>query len=206
MVILWMAVVTVNAETSATELSNILKSIHSLRANFIQTVYDNRGKAIQHSNGRMALQRPGKFRWEVMKPIPQLIIANGSRLWIYDQDLQQVTIRSLSKTSGETPALLLSHVNTFIEKDFTVQTLSQKSMGEVWFSLKPKKPDNMFSFIEMGFLNKQIHEMRFKNNLGHRTLIQFKNLNTNVRLAASLFYFKSSTKIDVIDETKEKNG
>ncbi len=64
---------------------------------------------MQRSYGKMALERPGKFRWEVTKPIPQLIIANEAKLWIYDPDLEQVTIRRLKVTSGETPALLLSH-------------------------------------------------------------------------------------------------
>lgn len=195
---------TIYAAPSASDLSTLLNSIQTLRANFVQTVFDNRGKAIQHSYGRMALQRPGKFRWEVTKPIAQLIIANAARLWIYDPDLQQVTIRSLSGATGETPALLLSHVNTTIDSDYSVQTLSRKSPLN-WFSLKPKKPDDMFSSIEMGFLNKQIHEMRLKDNLGHTTDIQFKNIESNVTLSASLFTFKPSGKVDVIDETHKTN-
>jgi outer membrane lipoprotein carrier protein len=194
----------VYADASATDLSRLLNDIKTLRANFAQTVYDNKGKAIQRSSGRIALQRPGKFRWQVTKPIPQVIIANASRLWIYDPDLQQVTIRTLQGAAGETPALLLSHVNTSIEKDFSVQTLAKKSSNLSWFHLKPKKRDDMFSSIEMGFLNKQIQEMRLKDNLGHTTVIQFKNIETNVTLTSSLFTFKPSANIDVIDETKRK--
>ena len=98
----------VHAGTSE-DLAALLNNTQSMRANFRQTVYDNRGKVIQKSVGYMAMQRPGKFRWESTSPIPQLIIANDSRLWIYDPDLEQVTIRSLSKEIGETPALLLSN-------------------------------------------------------------------------------------------------
>lgn len=197
-------VTVVYADSTAVDLSNLLNSIQTMRANFTQIIYDNREKSIQRSYGRMALQRPGKFRWEVTKPIPQLIIANATRLWIYDPDLQQVTIRSLKGATGETPALLLSHVNTSLEKDFSVQTLPKKKAGLTWFSLKPKKPDDMFSYIEMGFLNKQIYEMRLKDNLGHTTDIQFKNIETNVVLSSSLFTFKPSANIDVIDETRKK--
>src|SRR6516162_4318453 len=99
-------VTTVNADSGSADLSNQLNAIKTLRANFAQTVYDNKGKAVQRSYGHIALQRPGKFRWEVIKPIPQLIIANSQRLWIYDPDLQQVMIRSLHVAAGETPALL----------------------------------------------------------------------------------------------------
>src|SRR5579862_4041780 len=83
------------AQSAADELSKQLDAVHSMRASFVQTVYDNKNKPIQQSYGRMALLRPGKFRWEVDKPIPQVIIANQTRLWIYDPDLEQVTIRPL---------------------------------------------------------------------------------------------------------------
>ncbi len=192
------------ADASSSELSNLLNGVQTLKADFSQTIYDNRGKAIQHAYGQMALQRPGKFRWNVTKPIPQLIIANATRLWIYDSDLEQVTIRSLKGAAGETPALLLSHVNTSIENDFSIQTLPKKSPGWSWFLLTPKKPDNMFASIEMGFLNKQIHEIRLKDNLGHTTVIQYKNIEANVNLSSSLFTFTPSKKIDVIDETRKK--
>ncbi len=197
------AMVTTTYADPSIDLSNLLNSVHTVRANFTQTVYDNRGKVIQRAYGHMALQRPGKFRWDVTKPVPQLIIANATRLWIYDPDLEQVTIRSLSGAAGETPALLLSHVNTTLANDFLVQSLPTKS-GLNRFELKPKKSDNMFSSIEMGFKTNQLHEMRLQDNLGHTTVIQYENIQTNITLSASLFTFKPTAKIDVIDETRKK--
>ncbi len=197
------AMVTATYADPSIDLSNLLNSVHTVRANFTQTVYDNRGKVIQRAYGHMALQRPGKFRWDVTKPVPQLIIANATRLWIYDPDLEQVTIRSLSGAAGETPALLLSHVNTTLANDFLVQSLPTKS-GLNRFELKPKKSDNMFSSIEMGFKTNQLHEMRLQDNLGHTTVIQYENIQTNITLSASLFTFKPTAKIDVIDETRKK--
>jgi outer membrane lipoprotein carrier protein len=93
----------VNAAYAApsTDLSTLLNSLHSMRSDFTQTVYDNHGKAIQKSYGQMALQRPGKFRWEIKKPIPQVIVANDTRLWVYDPDLEQVTIRALHQAAGD---------------------------------------------------------------------------------------------------------
>lgn len=117
---IFLLIARVACASDADALSAMLNNVHAMRADFVQTIYDNRNKAIQQSSGHMALSRPGKFRWEVVKPIPQLIIANGSRLWVYDKDLEQVTIRVLQEGAGDAPALLLSHVNTQIGKDFTV--------------------------------------------------------------------------------------
>lgn len=120
-VILLFVVQIANAQSS-TELSDLLKSVQGMKANFTQTLYDGRGKAKQTSYGNMAMQRPGKFRWEVTKPMPQLIIANQTTLWIFDPDLEQVTIRSLSKASGETPAFLLSD-SSAVDAHYTVKKL-----------------------------------------------------------------------------------
>lgn len=200
---LYLVTVSVHA-AAAQDLSTLLDGIHSMRAGFTQTVYDNHGKAIQHSYGKMAMQRPGKFRWDVTRPIPQLVVANGSRLWIYDPDLQQVTIRTLKMAAGETPALLLSNVNTTVNQDFTVTESDLKMPGWDWFKLVPKKADNMFEAVEMGFQNKHFLEMRLKDNLGHTTRIQYQNAEFNVNLSSSLFSFNPPKGVDVINETRQK--
>jgi outer membrane lipoprotein carrier protein len=199
---MWLSVC--HAQTSSSDLSTLLNSIHAMRASFIQTTYDNKNKPIQQSSGRMALVRPGKFRWEVEKPIPQIIIANESKLWIYDPDLEQVTIRSLKMTTGETPALLLSHENSSLEKDFAIRSTSLPSHWK-WYQLTPKNADNMFAQIELGFLKNQIKEMRLKDHLGHTIRVQFQKIQINPNLSSHLFSFQPSKNIDVIDETK-KNG
>lgn len=187
------------------DLENLLNALHTLRANIVQVVYDERGKVVQTSYGQMALERPGKFRWEIKKPIPQLIIANGTRLWIYDPDLQQVTIRALHLAVGDAPALLLSHKETDLNTDFTVKELPKNEPTWQWFELIPKKADSMFASIEMGFMNGHIQEMGLKDHLGHRTKIEFKNPQINITLSASLFTFTPPKNADVIDETRQKN-
>jgi outer membrane lipoprotein carrier protein len=192
-----------HAASPSEDLTSLLNSIQSMKANFSQTVYNKRGKATQKSYGRMAMQRPGKFRWDVTKPMPQLIIANGAKLWIYDADLDQVTIRSLKKSAGETPALLLSHDNKTLDRDFNVKILPKNAAGQ-WFALTPKRRDNMFESIQMGFVNNQIREMRLQDSLGSNTVIQFQNIQMNPSISAAQFSFKSSAKIDVIDETRKR--
>lgn len=197
--------VSAHAASSSPDLITLLDSVKTMEADFSQTIYDNNGKGVQTSYGRMALQRPGKFRWEVTKPIPQLIIANESRLWIYDPDLQQVTIRLLGKGSGGTPALLLSHVNLNLDKDFSVKPLAKKRLDGSWFILVPKQEDSMFAFIEMGFIDKQIREMRLQDHLGHTTLIKFSKISINQSLSATtLFTLNIPANADVIDETRPR--
>lgn len=183
-------------------LHELLDSIHNLQGNFVQTVLDGHGKSIQKSEGKMALQRPGQFRWEVLKPIPQLIIANHARLWVYDPDLEQVVIRPLAKTAGQSPAFLLSNVGSGIDKDFIVRSMPAAENWQ-WFSLSPRRQDDsMFKVIQLGFLDHEIKEMRMQDNLGHNTIIQFKQLKKNGDLAASLFKFSPPAHVDVIDETR----
>lgn len=152
----------------------------------------------------MAMQRPGRFRWQVSKPIPQLIIANNDKLWIYDQDLEQVTIRSLKQGAGEAPALFLSRDNATVENDFTVSQVKQNVPDWQWYKLVPKKADNMFESIQMGFKQNQIQEMKLSDNLGHTTRIQYQKIQANTSLAASLFEFHAPGNVDVIDETRKK--
>src|SRR5579883_1173572 len=158
----------VYALTPSSELNALLSSIHSMQADFVQTIYDNRGKAVQQSYGQMAIQRPGKFRWQVTKPIPQLIIANGARLWIYDRDLEQVTIRALHQAAGETPGLLLSHEDRTLDEDYDIKTSQTAAGGLRWFILSPKKPDNTIALVQMGFANNQIQQMKLKDRKSTR--------------------------------------
>lgn len=192
------------AANSSDELTQLLNGLHSMRAGFAQTVFDNKGKAIQKSSGRMSLERPGKFRWQVTQPIPQTIIANETRLWVYDPDLQQVTISKVAKVTGDAPALLLSQNNTSLDKDFTVKEIQKDKPNWRYFSLIPKKGDSMFMNIQIAFQKNNVSEMHLTDHLGHTTVIQFKDIETNVHFAASQFKFKAPAHVDVIDETQQK--
>lgn len=182
-------------------LEQLLTPIRSLEANFTQTILDNRGKAVQKSEGKMALLRPGHFRWETLRPIPQLIIANHSKLWIYDPDLQQVVIRPLGQAAGQTPAFLLSNVTKALSDDFTVRSMAAPRDWQ-WYALTPKMKDSMYKVIELGFLKDEIKEMRMQDNLGHHTVIQFQHLRKNVSLSPGLFEFHGPLHVDVINEVR----
>ncbi|MBA3660719.1 MAG: outer membrane lipoprotein chaperone LolA [Gammaproteobacteria bacterium] len=189
---------------TSTDFESKLNAVQSMQADFKQVVYDDRNKAVQSSLGSMSFVRPGKFRWQVKKPIPQLIIANGTTLWIYDPDLQQVVVQTLQKAVGETPALLLSHVSTTIEKDFFVTASPPTTDGVRWFELKPRKKESMFALMRLGFKQNQIQAMQLQDQLGHITKIQFSHAAVNHPIPDSTFTFKAPSGVDVIDETRKK--
>jgi len=188
-------------ESSAQELQAVLSPIQSLQADFVQTILDNKERVIQRSEGKLSLQRPGRFRWQVLRPIPQLIIANNTRLWIYDPDLEQVVIRPVAKEIGKTPAFILSNDDTAISQDFIVRRLDAPQNWQ-WFSLIPKSKASLFQVIQLGFLNHHIKEMRLEDHLGHNTVIQFHHVKENIPIDAALFQFHAPVNVDVIDETR----
>jgi outer membrane lipoprotein carrier protein len=196
-----------HAESASDTLTHLLLNIHTMQSNFTQTVKDKSRKALQSATGNMSLQRPGKFRWEIKQPNPQLIIANGSRIWVYDPDLQQVTIRSFSKSTGQTPAFLLSDEDLSLGKDFKVEEVPSISQiaSQKMFKLTPNDKENLFAHILLTFQKNDIAEMQLEDHLGHVTTIAFKQTKTGMSLPASLFEYTPSPKVDVIDETKARS-
>ncbi len=192
---------TVFADTASAELLGLLNNVRNMQGEFIQTISNNKGKTVNQTRGLMALQRPGKFRWDTRQPNKQLIVTNGRKVWIYDPDLDQVTVRYLTKEAGETPALLLSNTNSTLEKDFRVEVVNTNSSLR-WFLLTPKDRGSMFEAIRLGFENQQIKQMQLQDHLGHITHIQFNRVVMNTGLSPALFTFKPPANVDVIDETK----
>lgn len=186
---------------SAQDLNQLLQNLHSMEANFTQTTHAGKGK-VTRTTGKMYMQKPGRFRWDIKKPMPQLIVANQKTLWIYDPDLTQVTIRKFQYEAGEAPALLLSHENNTVEKNFNVSVVQKKS-NEQWYNLTPKKSDGMYEKIQLGVSNGAIQKMALTDNLGHQTAIEFSQVKTNTSLQPGLFQFKTPRGVDVIDERKK---
>lgn len=191
------------ASRATDQLLPLLNGVTSMKADFTQTIFDNHNQPVQQSFGTLALSRPGKFRWDVKKPMPQLIIANQSRLWIYDPDLEQVTIRTFKAAANDTPALLLSHPDATLDQDYVVKVIQRKPSTLQWFSLKSRHSDNLFEEVQLGFAASQINQMRLVDHLGHTTQIEFTHIQTNLSLSPALFVFKApNPQVDVIDETK----
>lgn len=190
----------VHAASAGDDLTQLLNNIRTMQANFTEVVKDTKGKILNRYQGKMSLERPGKFRWDATQPNRQLIVTNNKKIWIYDADLEQLTIRYLGKEAGEAPALLLSNTNDTLTKDFSVE--STNNSGVQWFLLKPKDKSSMFESIKIGFQHQQIQQMQLQDHLGHVTAIEFSHVVMNAQLSASLFNFKAPPHVDVIDETR----
>ncbi|MBU2545915.1 MAG: outer membrane lipoprotein chaperone LolA, partial [Gammaproteobacteria bacterium] len=153
---------------------------------------------LQKSLGTLELQRPGKFRWEVTKPMRQLIVTDGKTVWIDEPDLQQVTIRSLDIDSQQTPILLLTN-HAYLMNKFTISQLSAKASMQR-FLLIPTNKQEAFGQIIITFQKDRLNQMEFSNQLDQKTQLIFSDVKMNPALDAKLFVFTLPKGVDVIDQ------
>lgn len=175
-----------------------LEDVHSLKADFTQVVLDSNLKQVKQSNGTLSIKRPDRFRWDYAKPNPEVIVADGKRLWLYDVELQQVTVKPLNDTLAASPAVLLSGSND-VEKSFSVEDLGAKD-GLEWVNLVPKVKDTDFENVRLGFKDDDVAVMELKDNLGNLTRITFSKLQRNVAVADDAFRFTPPKGADVIGD------
>ena len=183
---------------SIEKLQAFVAQTKSARATFTQKVFDNKGKVIQSSSGVLAFYRPGKFRWEYQKPYPQLIVGDGERLWVFDSELNQVTVKKLEGSLGSSPAALLAGSNE-IETLYNLDAKGPKS-GLDWLEAFPKTDDTMFAKVRMGFKGNMLEIMELYDHLGQVTEIRFNRIERNPKLPADTFSFTPPKGADVLDD------
>lgn len=166
-------------------LSQLLNNLQTSRADFTQTVMNSRGQILQQISGKMTIQRPGCFRWEVMQPNKQLLIADGQRILFYDIDLQQITIQKQKTADTDSPAALLSESPKNLTQLFVIHPL----MDIQGFTLFPKNKNALFQSITLIFQKDRLHEMRLTDKLDQQTVINFSQVELNPRLSAKTFQF-----------------
>ena len=173
-------------------------SLQSLRADFIQRVFDERGKVLQTSSGQMLMRKPGQFRWDYRTPAEQVIVADGERLWAYDVALAQVTVRKLDQALGSTPLALLSGAAP-IEEAFTVSGVRNRD-GLDWYDLTPKKPQPEFRLLRVAFRGDVLISLELEDNFGQRTRLDFQKLERNPPLDPALLKFTPPPGVDVVGD------
>lgn len=179
-------------------LKEFFQSTTSMRALFHQTVLDSKGRKVQEVNGSMQLQRPGKFHWDYYKPYLQLIVGDGEKVWLYDPELNQVSVRTLDKALGSSPAALLAG-DKEIEKTFVLKNEGLQD-GLEWVSATPKNTESGFEHVLLGFKESQLQEMELHDNFGHITVIEFSKLERNPKLEPQSFHFVPPAGADVVGE------
>jgi outer membrane lipoprotein carrier protein len=186
------------ADEPVQQLKTFLKNSKSLTADFKQVLVSETGKAMQTSFGVFYLQRPGKFRWDYLKPFQQQIISNGGKVWFYDTDLEQVTVKKLDESVGSTPALLLSG-DVSLEENYHMANQGVDGTMQ-WIKLVPKNQDSSFKYVLIGLENGQLGGMELSDNFGQLTRIYFSNLKLNPPLTSGLFDFQTPKGADVFSE------
>lgn len=179
-------------------LKNFFQNSTSMRAKFQQTVVDNLGRKVQEVTGSMQLQRPGKFRWDYDKPYVQLIVGDGKKVWLYDPELNQVTVRPLDKVLGSSPAALLAGSKD-IDKTFDLKNVGKQ--GDLnWVEAIPKEKESGFDRVVLGFKGNMLQEMEMRDSFGQVTVIEFSKQELNPKLNEKSFRFTPPAGADVLSE------
>ncbi len=179
-------------------LKAFLSQTQTVKARFAQMVLDKNMKTLQQAQGVMQFSRPGKFRWDYEKPYEQAIVGDGTRLWIYDKDLNQVTVRKLDRALGASPAALLSGSND-LERDYNLTDAGVKN-GLEWLEAVPKNRETVFERVRMGFGKSGLEAMELRDQFGQMTVITFADVERNPRIPAEVFRFTPPAGADVISE------
>ncbi len=182
-------------DTARQRLDNFFTKVSSLKGSFNQQVFSKKGKLIQSSTGLIYLSRPGKFRWVYKTPDPQTIVGDGKNIWIYDEDLEQVTIKPLSRALSSAPIAILTRKQS-PDAQFFVKPM-KASAGLDWFQLTPRKKSKDFKSIQIGLDKKGMRQMVLLDQLGQKTVIKL-NTQSNVPIPGQTFYFKPPAGVDVI--------
>ncbi len=166
-------------------------------ADFQQTLFDEHQKPVERSSGTLAVKRPDRFRLEYDKPYHQIYVADGTQLWFYDEDLEQVTVKQQEDVLTNTPAMLLSNPDELL-RSFEVHPLGEVD-GVTWFELVPRKPgQSNFKRVALGFGKDNLQSMELEDAFGQVTRLDFHNIQRNPRFPAGTFRFTPPAGVDVL--------
>ena len=179
-------------------LDTFAQNLHSLTGHFSQTLIDINGHGSKTSAGTLALQSPRQFRWETLTPYKQTIVADGSRVWMYDPELEQVTVRIQSTEEAHSPLTVLTDVKQ-LDRNFKVAEQGEHD-GLSWLRLTSTAKDPQFDYADLGFDANGLARMTFRDQLGSTTDIRFSQWQRNPVLPPSTFTFVPPKGADVIGD------
>ena len=191
------------------DLNAFVNNVSTMSSEFSQVVLDKKGLKLQDVEGVMLFKRPNKFRWDYLKPYQNQIISDGDRLFMYDQDLRQVSINPIAKVAGSTPLLIIAGKN--IEKYFTLRNIEDQVANEMnqnikWVEAVPIEEGAGFSKVILGLTENKLSVMKIVDAFEHSTTISFKNAKYNVTLVDNDFLFKLPTGVDVVQNGVASNN
>jgi outer membrane lipoprotein carrier protein len=184
--------------SSLERFQTYLRTTQSARADFEQKVFDRDRKLVQESKGSFAFLRPGRFRWSYAKPHPQLIVGDGERVWIHDEDLNQVTVRRMARALGATPAALLAG-SSDVEHAFEFSEGGERE-GLAWLEAKPRDREAGFERIRVGLGVAGVQAMELTDHFGQTTVLRFSNVTRNPQLDPATFRFRPPPGVDILGQ------
>lgn len=193
-------------------LRSFVKDVPSGRGHFVQTVTSPDGKRSRKSEGTLAFQRPNRFRFVYTAPTEQVIVGDGQKVWLFDTDLNQVTVRPMSQALGSTPAALLSGGS--LDRDFVLSNVAATSSGAAsatpttqqatsslkWVEARPRNKDGQFQSVRVGFRQGQLAELEILDSFGQRSRLTFSQFEPRAKVAADQFQFTPPKGADVLDQ------
>jgi len=186
------------ADTARARLDAFSKGLTSVSASFEQQVSDATSGKTKISRGTLSLKAPRQFRWDTTTPYKQLIVADGEKVWIYDPDLEQVTVRAQGTEEAHSPLTVLTDLSQ-LDRDFTTSEQGEHD-GQVWLRLKSKDKEPQFEYADLGFDQTGLASMVFKDTFDNSTQIRFSGWQRNAKLAPDLFKFTPPKGVDVVGD------
>ncbi len=180
------------------QLRSYLGAMQDLRAEFRQEVLGVEKEVLESASGTVILSKPGRFRWDYQTPYERVIVADGERVWFYEADLEQVTIRRMTAGLGDTPAALLTGDEAALEEFEFVSAWADADIQ--WLQLAPVSLEADFSTVDLGFVGSELQRIEFLDRLGQRTRLLLSGIDHSPQLAEGEFQFKIPAGVDVIGE------
>lgn len=184
------------AMSASDPLQRFFKDVYSYQATFKQVVLDEGLNTLQESSGNLWIERPNRFRWDYEIPFKQHIVGDGKRIWVHDEELEQVTVRLMKGALGYTPAILLAGGGRLTD-NFTIKKLAKQGKLQ-WMEMIPKTKDGGFEDIRLGFEGNDLRLLEMVDGFGQTTRITMSNTRENRKIRDSLFRFTPPKGVDVI--------
>lgn len=184
-----------SAATAPAYVEHFFAGLDTLTADFDQQVVDGNAHTVQSSQGQLWIMRPGRFRWDYLKPYRQQLVADGHRVWSYDEDLEQVTVQAADEVLTATPAMLLSGTRP-LEEVFTIEEL-----GDNRVQLRPRTDDSNITTLTLAFADGVLTRIEAHDTFGNTTTFSFSNVVRNPPIGQDVFRFEPPPGADVVGDT-----
>lgn len=177
-------------------VQGFVAEVQSMSGRFEQSLVDADDEITETSSGTFGILRPGRFRWAYEEPYEQILVADGTNVWNYDVDLEQVTVKPQTEALGSTPAALLGGSEDVLD-GFEVKG-SFTDRGTVWVRLEPKTSDTTFETVELGFTDGVLTRMILSDDLEQTTLVALHDVQVNAEIDATRFRFSPPEHVDLV--------